>query len=92
MQLELMKDKHRKFLKDKFDLTEEQFIAVCDEDGDAFDKLFDDLTWLECDAADEFQETGEYSEEGQCAIDLIDIICGPYDEHEEEFEQSMAEL
>lgn len=78
MQLNLMTEKHIKYLKDNFDIDEKRFASICKEGGEELAKLLDDLTWKECDAADEYDKTGEYSEDGLCAIELIDIICGPY--------------
>lgn len=82
MQLNLMTEKHVKYLKENFDIDEKRFVSICEEDGEELAKLLDDLTWKECDAADEYNKTGEYSEDGLCAIELIDIICGPYEKNQ----------
>ena len=82
MQLNLIEPKHLAFLKENFDIEQERFEEICNEDGDELDELVDELLWKECDAAEEYERTGKYTEEGLCAIELIDIICGPYDEEE----------
>lgn len=79
MQLEKMTEKHFKYLQTEFGVDRKAFAAICEENGEALSKLIDDLTWKECDAAEEFEKNGEYSEQGKCAIELIDILCGPYD-------------
>ncbi len=85
MQRELLTKKHIRFLKEQFDLTEDQFAELCERDFDDpdFRAFFDELTWKECDASDEYKKNGEYSENGLCAIELINIICGPYDSEDE---------
>lgn len=79
MQLDKMTKKHYDYLKRQFDMDAETFNAICEENGARLDSLLDELTWKECDAAYELEEEGEYSEDSICAIELIDIICGPYD-------------
>jgi len=79
MQLNLMTQKHYDYLKRQFDIDAETFNAICEEDGDRLDNLLDELTWKECDASDEYSKNGKYSEDSLCAIELVDIICGPYD-------------
>ena len=74
MQLEKMTRKHYDYVKRQFGIDEER--------GKRFDELIDELTWKECDASDELAEKGEYSEDSVCAIELVDIICGPYDPEE----------
>ena len=97
MQLEKMTEKHYQYLQAEFGVDRNAFAAICEENGEALDKLIDDLTWKECDAAEEFEKNGEYSERGKCAIELIDILCGPYDpveingEDSEELSGSEAE-
>ena len=82
MQLEKMTGKHYQYLRKQFGISEDEFNAICKDNGKALDSLLDDLTWKECDAAEEYEKNGKYSEDGQCAIDLVDIICGPYDPEE----------
>lgn len=79
MQLDQVTKKHYDYLKRQFDMDAETFNVICDENGTRLDSLLDELTWKECDASDEFEEKGEYSEDSICAIELVDIICGPYD-------------
>ena len=82
MQIALLEDRHRRFLQENYGIDEERLIAICEERAQEYDELVDDLMWKECDAADEKERTGDYSEAGLCAVELIDIICGPYDEEE----------
>lgn len=79
MQLNLMTQKHYDYLKKQFDIDADTFNAICKEGGEGLEKLLDELTWKECDASYEYEEKGKYSEDSLCAIELIDIICGPYD-------------
>ncbi len=86
VQRELMTDRLRKYLKDNYDLTEEQLLEICDrEDGDPrFDSLVDDLSMKECDDSDKEKELGRYPDGGGCATELIDIIFGPYEPLDDE--------
>ena len=87
MQIEKAKKKHFEYLERTFGISEERFRKMCEENGKELDELFDELTWKECDAAYELEEKGEYSKDGRCAIELIDIICGPYSDDDEEDEE-----
>lgn len=82
MQLNLMTGRHYDYLKRQFDMDAETFDSVCEEGGTRLDDLVDELTWKECDAAYELEEKGKYSKDSICAIELVDIICGPYDPEE----------
>ena len=85
MQLELLTERHKKYIERVLGMSSEKFIELCNrDDGDEeFDALLDELTWKECDAAEELEKNGEYSDDGKCAIELVDIICGPYDSIED---------
>ena len=84
MQIEKAKKKHYDYLEKTFGVSEENFKKMCEEDSKELSDLLDELTWKECDAAEEFEEKGKYSEDGLCAIELVDIICGPYSNEEED--------
>jgi len=79
MQLGKIKPDHLDYLKRTFHMDEVHFFALCRDDGPELEELLDALTWKECDAAEELARNGAYSADGLCAIELIDIICGPYD-------------
>ena len=82
MQLELMTDRLRKYLKENFGMTEDHFVELCGHDVDEdpeLHQLLHDLSMKECDDSDWEKEHGEYPKDGGCATELIDIICGPYD-------------
>lgn len=80
MQLNLLEKKHLIYLEKEFGISEKRFKEICRDNDEDLDKLIDELLWRECDAAEEFHKTNKYTEDGLCAIQLIDIICGPYDE------------
>lgn len=80
MQKELIDERHIHFLKNELGLDIEAFLSMAQDDLNAL--IDDKLLWMECDAAEELDRDGQYSEKGQCAIELIDIICGPYDPDE----------
>lgn len=84
MQIKKMQDKHYEYLEEQFGIDKDRFEEICDEDGEELENLIDELTWKECDAVDELDELGHYTELGMCAIELIDIICGPYDTDQSE--------
>lgn len=84
MQIDLLKEKHVEFLQNRFGISRDVFISICeDDDEERFDKLLDDLTWLECDASEEKGDYDNYTEEDYLVSELIDIMCGPYDDIEQ---------
>ena len=79
MQLDKMTAKHYQYLLKQFGMDADTFRKACAENGDVIDALLEKLIVKECDAADEYEKNGKYSEDGLCAVELVDIICGPYD-------------
>lgn len=81
MQRELVTDKNTAFLLREFGKTFEEIENMTDEEYDDF------TTVLALAEADEVGD--ELTERGELIGEIIDIICGPYkDEDEDETEES----
>ena len=77
MQMHLLNDKHRAYLRDIVGVEPDIFEKMTYQQ---LDKLVDDkLMWLECDGVDDTLPGG-INEEGKLAAELIDIIYGPYED------------
>lgn len=75
MQYELIKEKHRKWLKERLDTTFEEVDKMSEEEEEAF------LTQLAFAEADEVCDETEFVD---IASEVVDIICGPYDNADDE--------
>ena len=87
MQIDLLTQKHEKFLSDIVGISPDEFKAMS---YDELDALVDDvLIELECDGAEE-GASDESRENTSLAADIIDIIYGPYDGAEQAEEKVEA--
>ena len=75
MQKALITDKHREWLKERLNTTFEEVENMSEEQEDEF------LTQLAFAEADEVCDETEYID---TASEVVDIICGPYDNVDEE--------
>ncbi len=69
------------FIENQLGMTESAFRKICeDKDSDEYDDLPDVLAHREGDVFLAHDGNESLSDEDKCAGDLIDLLCGPYDE------------
>lgn len=81
MQKELITEDHRNLLKNDFGVTFEDIENMSDEECDNFIAM--KLAMAECDEDDK-ADGEELTERGKLIGEIIDILCGPYDEDDDE--------
>jgi hypothetical protein len=81
MQKELIKPEHEALLKDEFGVTFDDIEKMTDDEYDEF--LDEKLAMAECDE-DGKADGDEPTERGRLIGEIIDILCGPYEDEDEE--------
>lgn len=76
-----LEKRYNSFIENKLGMTESAFRTICDnENSIEFDNLLDVLANMECDVFLAHNGNERLSDEEKCAGDLIDLMCGPYDD------------
>ena len=76
-----LEKRHIEYLKEEIGLSEEEFHRICESDGsEEFEALVMELGNRECDVALNIDCDDETEEHENIPADLVDYMCGPYDE------------